>query len=58
MVCFNLRDRRRRYEKENYKANNYKSKAAVKEETVTTAAKDTTKEAAPVKETVKKATDH
>lgn len=30
--------------------------AAVKEETVTTAAKDTTKEAAPVKETVKKAT--
>lgn len=29
---------------------------AVKEETVTTAAKDTTKEAAPVKETVKKAT--
>lgn len=29
--------------------------AAVKEETVTTAAKDTTKEAAPVKETVKKA---
>lgn len=30
--------------------------AAVKEKTVTTAAKDTTKEAAPVKETVKKAT--
>ena len=30
--------------------------AAVKKETVTTAAKDTTKEAAPVKETVKKAT--
>lgn len=30
--------------------------ATVKEETVTTAAKDTTKEAAPVKETVKKAT--
>lgn len=30
--------------------------AAVKEETVTTAAKDTTKEAAPVKETVRKAT--
>lgn len=30
--------------------------AAVKEETVTTAAKDTTKEAAPVKETVKKTT--
>ena len=30
--------------------------AVVKEETVTTAAKDTTKEAAPVKETVKKAT--
>ena len=30
--------------------------AAVKEETVTTAAKDTTKEAAPVEETVKKAT--
>ena len=30
--------------------------AAVKEETVTTASKDTTKEAAPVKETVKKAT--
>ena len=31
---------------------------AVKEETVTTGAKDTTKEVSPVKETVKKATDH